>query len=57
MGLFEPGSDRGRCTGVVEYRGVVPEYPIWGNLGILGVGADRGERACQPGLKQRHVCI
>ena len=28
-----------------------------GDLGILGVAADRGERGCQPGLKQRHVCI
>ena len=28
MGLFEPGSDRGRGGAVVEYPGVVPVYPI-----------------------------
>ena len=65
VGLFEPGRvDRGRCRGLWSIRGVVPVYPIGGYVGILGVGADRGERVCQPGLKRsqpglkrRHVCI
>ena len=52
MGLFEPGSDRGRCGAVVEYRGVVPVYPIGGGyVGILEMGRDGGEKGVSTRVK------
>ena len=38
MGLFEPGSDHGRCTGVVEYPGGGTGVSDRGVRGYVGDG-------------------
>ena len=52
MGLFELGVViMADVRGYRSTRGVVPEYPIGGYVGILGMAADRGEKGVSTGVK------